>query len=175
MSHKISLKKRSGIQGFTLLEILLYTASATALLLAVSIMLSVMLETRIKTENLNELNWQGTAVMQSMTQALRNATGINQPTLGNHDTSLSVKIADAGKDPTVFDLTGGVLYIKEGSSTKVALSNSRFQASNLQFINLGNTSTTAAVRIEFTLACNNSSGRTEFDCSQTFVGSGSLR
>jgi len=97
-----------------------------------------------------QLLQQFVQVMQIITQTGRNATDINFT--------------------TAFDLSAGT--IRQNS---IALTNSRVVASSLTFTNLSRTGTPGAMRIQFTLAHVNPSGRNEYDYSKTFYATSTLR
>ena len=66
--------KLSTISGFTLVELLLYVGISSAILLASSLFLATLLESRIKNQTIAEVEQQGLAVMQIITQDIRNAS-----------------------------------------------------------------------------------------------------
>jgi Tfp pilus assembly protein PilW len=168
----IEIKKKP---GFTLVELLLYVGISSAILLATSIFLSVLLESRVKNQTISEVEQQGVQVMQLITQTVRNADLINIPTIGASGASLSVNNSLASTTPTVFDLSGGVIRIKEGANVVINLTNSKVTVSNLSFFNLSRTSTPGVVKIIFTLSSVNPSGRNEYSFSKTFVGSAAIK
>ncbi len=162
-------------RGFTLIELLLYVGIASIMLLVISTFLSTLLESRVKNQTIAEVEQQGVQVMQMITQTLRNADTINSPTAGVSAASLSVNTYTSINNPTVFDLSGGVIRIKEGTGAVVSLTNTRVTASALNFQNLSRTSTPGTMRISFTLAQVNPSGRNEYNFTKTFIGSATLR
>jgi hypothetical protein len=113
--------------------------------------------------------------MQIVTQTLRNATAINSPSAGASVAMLSVNTPVGASNPTVFDLSSGVIRITEGAEAAVGLNNSLVTASGLTFQNLTTSGTPGTIRITFTLTRVNPSGRNEYDYAQTFYGSASLR
>ena len=162
-------------QGFTLIELLLYIAISSVILLVISVFLSTLLESRVKNQTIAEVEQQGAQVMQLITQTLRNADTINSPATGASAASLSVNTYISANNPTVFDLSGGVIRIKEGAGAVVSLINTRVTASALTFQNLSRASTPGTVRISFTLTSVNSSGRNEYQFVKTFIGSATVR
>lgn len=162
-------------KGFTLIELLLYVSIASIILLTTSLFLSTLLESRIKNQTIAEVDQQGLAVMQLVTQTVRNAATINAPTIGTSASSLSVNTYTTGNNPTVFDLSAGVLRITEGAGSAVELTNSRVTASAVTFQNLSRSGTPGTIRIQFTITYVNPSGRNEYSFSKTFIGSASLR
>ena len=122
--------------GFTLIELLLYVSISASLLLATSIFLSMLLQSRIKNQTVAEVDQQGIQVLQTVTQATRNAEVLTSPAQGASASSLVVDVIPGAADPTVFDLSGGVIRITEGAGAAVGLTNSRITASALSFQNL---------------------------------------
>ncbi|MDP2656077.1 MAG: prepilin-type N-terminal cleavage/methylation domain-containing protein [bacterium] len=161
--------------GFTLVELLLYVSIASIILLAISGLLSVLLHARIKNQTIADVEQQGVVVMQEITQVLHNASDVDSPTIGTSASSLSVHTYTAGNNPTVLDLSSGVLRIKEGANAFVPLTNTRVTASNFTVQNLSHTGTPGTVRIQFTLDHVNPEGRNEYSYSKIFIGSATLR
>lgn len=162
-------------KGFTLIELLLYVALSSAILLVVSLFLATLLESRIKNQVIAEVEQQGIQAMQIITQAVRNADAINSPSIGTNATSLSINTIAAGNNPTVIDLSSGVIQIKEGVAAAIPLTNSKVTVSALSFFNLSRSSTPGTVRIQFTITVVNTSGKNEYSWSKTFIDTATLR
>ena len=162
-------------RGFTLIELLLYIAVASVILLTISAFLSTLLESRVKNQTIAEVESHGTQVMQLITQTLRNGATINSPATGASAATLSVNTYTGANNPTIFDLSGGVIRIKEGASATVDITNARVTASALNFQNFSRASTPDTIRVTFTFTYVNSSGRNEYNFSKTFIESASLR
>lgn len=161
--------------GFSLLELLLYVATSSIILLATSIFLSTLLESRIKNQTIAEVEQQGVQVMQIITQTIRNADTINSPSIGASSASLSLNTVLATTTPTVFDLSGGVVRVKEGTGAVVALTNQRVSVTNLSFSNFSRSGTPGVVNISFVISTVNNSGRNEYSFSRFFSGAAALR
>ncbi len=159
-------------KGFTLIELLLYIGLLSFMLLSISVFLATLLQSRVKYQTMSEIEQQGAQVMQMITQSVRNATTISTPVAGASGSSLSLAVS-APNNPTIFDVSGGVLRITEGAGSPVALTNSRVTASGVTFYNLSRTGTPGIVRIEFTLTHVNSAGLNEFAYSKSFGASAS--
>jgi len=162
-------------RGFTMIELILYVALASVLLMATSAFLGVVLESRVKNQTISEVETQGMQTMHTILQTIRNAEAITSPTQGANATSLTLNVVNASNDPTIFDVSSGALRIKEGVGATISLTNSRVTASDVTFTNLSRTDTPGIVRVEFTLSLVNNSGRNEYDYSKTFISSASLR
>ena len=163
------------LTGFTLLELLLYVSISSILLLSITTLLGVLVQSRVKNQVIGEVEQQGVQIMQTMTQTIRNATAITTPAIGASAASLSLTVPTSAKSSTVFDSASSVVRITEGAGTAVSLSNSRITASGLTFQNLSRASTPGIVRIQFVLTHVNPSGRGEYIYTKTFYGSAGIR
>jgi Tfp pilus assembly protein PilW len=162
-------------KGFTLIEMLLYIAITSAMLLAISVFLMALIQSRVKNQTIAEVDQQGIQVMQMLTQIARNAEAITSPAQGASASSLTLDVISATNDPTIFNLSNGVINITEGTGTTVALTNSQVTADSLTFKNLSRTSTPGTIRIQFTLSHVNLENRNEYSFTKTFTGTATLR
>ena len=55
-------------RGFTLIELLLYITISSVMLLAISVFLSALLQSKVKNQTIAEVEGQGIQVMQMITQ-----------------------------------------------------------------------------------------------------------
>lgn len=162
-------------QGFTLIELLLYIALTSVMVAAISGFLILTLQARVKNQTIAEVEQQGLAALQRITQVVRNATSITVPAIGASGNSLTLTVTPAGNSPTVFDLAAGTFRITEGAGSPVALTNPRVTASALTFTNVSRSATSETLRVQFTLTSVNSSGRNEYDYSKTFTTTAHVR
>lgn len=176
---KITISPKNNLgassKGFTLIEFILYISLLSILLLALSGFYGLVLRSRVKAQTIAEVEQSGVQIVQIISQSIRNASAINSPTTGNNATSLSLAVVNAGQSPTIFNLSGGVVQIKEGVATAIDLSNNRVTVSNLIFYNLSRASTPGIISFQFTVSKINASGRNELDFSKIFYASAALR
>jgi len=172
--HNNMTRMRS-TKGFTLIELLLYVGISASILLVSSLFIQTLLESRVKNQTIAEVEQQGLQVAHVITQTIRNAENITTPSIGTSSSTLRLDVASVSDDPTIFDVSGGVIRITEGAGAPVVLTNTRVTASSLSFGNFSRTSTPGIVRISFTLEHVNPSGRQEYAFSKTFYASASLR
>ncbi|MFZ2192692.1 MAG: prepilin-type N-terminal cleavage/methylation domain-containing protein [Candidatus Moraniibacteriota bacterium] len=170
MSNKVATNKK----GFTLIEVLLYITIAGTILSVFSFFLYIMLSMQVKSQVISEVEQQGIQVMQEITQATKDAQGINSPTDGTAS-SLSLDVISSVKDPTIFSLSSGVIRISEGGGIEINLTSGRIVASDFIVNNLSKAGTPGTIRIEFTLTHVNPEGRNEYNYSKKFYGSASIR
>jgi type II secretory pathway pseudopilin PulG len=111
--------------GYTLIELLLYVVLVSILLLSITYFFGMTADSRIKTQTIAEVNDQGTAIADAITEAIHNASSITTPAAGVISPSLTLATPTSSTNPTVFDLSTTVLgYNQDGTATDSGDSNS---------------------------------------------------
>lgn len=167
--------KSNNQTGYTLIELLLYVTIVSSLLLAVTMFFSMSAEGQVKNQTVSEVDQQGTFALNYIAQTLRNATAITSPAMGASANQITVTVPTASLSPTIFNLSGTALHVKEGTAAAVPLTSDTVQISNLTFKNLSRSSTNEIVQVSFTVSGTNTSGRNEYDYQKTFTTSAALR
>lgn len=162
-------------RGFTLLEVLLYIGIFSVMSTVISIFLVLVLETRVKSQTIAEVEQQGLAIVALLTQTIRNAEAINEPTAAMDAGALSLDAAGTGDDPTWIEVSDGALWIKRGASESQALNNNHVIVSAVSFQNLSSSQTPGTIRFQFTLAAVNPSDTNPYNYVETFYASATLR
>jgi type II secretory pathway pseudopilin PulG len=104
--------------GYTLIELLLYVALVGILLTSVTFFFGLVADSRVKNQTINEVDTQGQAIMETITQTIRNATSVTTPAIGGSSPSLTLVVPTGSLSPTVFDLSGTALgYTLDGGTT----------------------------------------------------------
>lgn len=104
--------------GYTLIELLIYVAILGALLTVVTFFFGTIASARIKDQTIIEVNDQGQALMDTITQTIHNATAITSPAIGTTGSSLSLAVPTGSLSPTLFTVSGTTLgYAIDGVST----------------------------------------------------------
>ena len=125
---KIFLKKNKfiKIRGITLIELLLYISLVAVIVLSISSFFVLIQRDDVKNQVMTNVNDEGKTVIDIINRAIREAKGITTPAAGTSDNSLVLSMADPVKDPTIFSVdTNGILNMKEGASSPVAITDSR--------------------------------------------------
>lgn len=161
--------------GYTLIELLLYISLTGILLLSLTAFFGMSVEARIKTQTVTEVDQQGALAMEYMQQTVRNATAITAPAAATAGSSLTVTVPTAGLSPTIFNLNGITLQVKEGAATAIPLINDNVRITSLTFTNVSRSGTDGAVRISFILERINNTGRNEYSYAKTFTTTVSIR
>ena len=163
-------------KGFTLVEMILYVAICSILLVTISVFLSFLLGARVRSQAITEVNQQGFQIMSLMTQTIRNGRSIQTPSIGLASSTLSLTTGNALLNPTLFYISSTTMKIKEGSQGEISLTNKRVRISGLVFQNVSSSSSTEKImRISYTVDYINPTGRDEYSFSKTFNGSATLR
>ena len=162
-------------RGFTLVEILIYTAIFVLLVGGITAFTSSLQSSRLRAQIMFEVNDQGNSIVRTISRSIRNAQSINSPTIGDSASSLSLSNINSSIDPVIFSQSDGVLYITEGAGDPIALSNNKVKVTNLTFTNLSRNSTPGVIRFRFTLQNITEAIRPEEQYSVDFYGTAAIR
>jgi type II secretory pathway pseudopilin PulG len=159
-------------QGYTLIELLLYVAIMGTLLTTVTYFFGTVASARVKDQTVLEVNDQGVALMDYITQTIRNATSITAPTIGTTGSSLTLVVPTGALSPTVINAISlpGIIQVKEGAGAAIPLISNDVQVNSLTFKNLSRTGTPGIIQVNFVLARVNPSNMNEFDYQKSFIG-----
>lgn len=163
------LKKKT---GFTFIELILYISIVTIMLSAMVPFAWNVIGAAAKSNTEQEVFSQARFVSERIKYEVRNATGINSVAA----TSISLATAVPATNPTIIDLVGGNIRIKQGAGAVVVLNSPDVVISGLTFTN--NTSAdnkTKNISYVFTLSANYGSTRQEFVETTTVRSSAEVR
>ena len=164
-------------KGFTLVEFILYFALIAVVISAVTAFAIDVFKARSKTAVLAEVEQNTRFGLERILQSVRQASQLNvgASTLDSDAGALSLAMVAASNSPTVFDLSGGALRIKEGTSAAAPLTSSLVKVTKLRFskdsLGGGNAAITAAI----TVAWNGTSADQTFVYSASASGTAVIR
>lgn len=161
-------------KGFTLVELILYVSMASVFLFTLSLFLSTLLSGRVKHQAITEVEAAGAHIVETIASAIRNAETITSPAEGGQGLVLQLGMQEVLQDPTIFQLTNQTITLQENGGATIDLHGSRIIPSNILFKNTSRENTPGIITFQFTLTHVNN-GTNEFDYSETFYGSTSLR
>ncbi len=129
-------------RGFTLIEFLVYSTIVVVIgVVSVEFILNIY-EGKAKSTAYFEVQENARLAMERIVQEIHGAKNINlgSSSFGvnlatNPGTKLSLEMKDASLNPTEFDVSSGVLRIKQGVSGPYELTNNQVQVTNLTFRN----------------------------------------
>ena len=159
-------------RGVSLVELILYVALASIVLLAMGTFTIDVLLGRQKVAVIDKQKQTTRVAWARMNREIERATGINTgaSTFGSHPGVLSLVMPDAANNPTVFDVSGGRLRMTQGANPAIFLTPTNITVSNLVFTNLSN-GTTYVVRVQFDATANLASGNANYTASSSYQSS----
>lgn len=168
--------KTQNQSGFTLLELLLYTAIASIMVTAISTTFVLSIQSRIKNQTIAEVEQQGAAAMELITYEIRNADALVTPANAG-DSGASLVLTAQDSDTITIDVDGDdALQITDsGTATTTEITSSRVNISGMTFTNLTPSGAPASVRIEYTVIYDNTQGRNEYSYTKNFIATANLR
>jgi len=120
-------------KGFTLLELLIYIAVISVILVAATSFAFQFLATRAKASAYQEVERNAQFALARIAAEVRQADGYNAQGAGSNfganPSTLSLVLSDGTKSPTVFSVTGGTLNVKQGAGATLPLTSSKVTVS----------------------------------------------
>jgi prepilin-type N-terminal cleavage/methylation domain-containing protein len=165
----MKIKNMNSQKGFTLIEILIYVAIFSMIVGALFAFSFSFDGSRLQSQLMLEVNDQGTSLIRTITQSIRGAVLVDTPMVGAIAETLSINTKNPISNPTVFFINNEALYVSEGASAQIALTNNKVKITNLVFSNVSRPATPGVIRIRFTLA--NKEGKYSVD----FYGTAAIR
>lgn len=154
--------------AFTLIELLLYVAIVSVLMLTISAFLNMVMAAKEKRQVISEVEQQGINITYFISRNIKAGSGITAPALGVSSSTLTLSSTDTTRNPTVFKLVSGVIVINLANGADIALNNNQVIASNFVCNNFGNAGTPGSIDCQFTLSAVNNSNRSEYSFSKKF-------
>lgn len=159
-------------KGFTLVELILYIAIITIVLSALVPFAWNTVETGVKSAVQQEVNANARYISERIKYEIRNATGINSVAA----TSISLATSTPATNPTVIDLSGGNIRIKQGAGSAVNLNSANTVINSLIFTNYSSGDTkTKHIKFVMTVAASFAAARQEYQDSVVIEGSSEVR
>jgi len=144
-----SLKYKRQRNGFTLIEIIIYVALASIVLVAVLQSMLLVVGTREQTRGQTDLHYAVRYGLERMRRTAWNAQGVNVAASRFQTNSgvLSLLMSGASLNPTVFSLSGSRVYAREASGTALPLTPPSVRVDQLLFTKLTATGAHATIQI----------------------------
>lgn len=173
-----SNKKRckNWCRGFTLLELLIYVAILSGLMIVSTNMFISLSRGQGQSQAKAEVDTAIRFATELLRQDIKNASAVSTPSVGVPNSTLSLTRSILGVPTTIiYDISGGVLRRKEGAASAVNITNSNITVSTPTFTRIENTnlvfsSTSVAIKINMTFGYNSTSPDWKYSTSlQTTV------
>jgi hypothetical protein len=161
-------------KGFTFIELILYVAILTTMLIALIPFAWNIIGGGVKSATQQEVFSNARYISERIKSEIRNATGINSVT----SSQISLSTATVATNPTVIALSGNNITITQGAGSAVNLNSQNTRISSLTFTNY-TSADTKSKHIQFVFTINayypNAGTRQEFNDSTTIEGSAEVR
>ena len=153
------------MKGFTLIELIIYSAIISLFLVVASAFAWQIIQGSLKAEAYQEVEQNANFSLGKIVHALRNSSEVVEPNKsGESSSQLRLNMQDAVKTPTIFEIAGQSLTIKEGGTGPFSLTSDLVEIANLNFTNLS-FSNSETIRIEITVERFNPSGRSGYEAA----------
>lgn len=171
-NYKAQTKNNIREYGFTLIELILYVALITIILSALVPFAWNTVETGVKSAVQQEVNANARYISERIKYEIRNASGINSVAA----TSISLATSTGGTNPTVIDLSGGNIRIKQGAGSTINLNSTNTVINSLTFTNYtSGDNKTKHIRFVMTVAASFAAARPEYQDSVVVDSSAEVR
>lgn len=136
--------------GFTLLELIIYLTIFGIVGTLAAGVFNFALKARVVVGREAEVQSTAQRVLEQMIERVHASLGINDAS-----STLSLKMADGAKDPTIFGLSSGEVTIKEGAGATLSITPTTTLTTQLSFTKITNPSpATSSVQITITVGYN---------------------
>lgn len=139
-------------KGFTLLEVLIYVAIFAIVLGFLSSILIITTRVEMRESAAAEVTQQSSYIIQTIQRLVRESSQIESAGASN----LVLRMASSSKDKTTISLSGGKVYIQEGSGGSNPLTSDKVTVNSLNFQKFSNPPGKDVVEITVTMTFNSS-------------------
>ncbi|PIT92169.1 MAG: hypothetical protein COU08_03740 [Candidatus Harrisonbacteria bacterium CG10_big_fil_rev_8_21_14_0_10_42_17] len=139
-------------EGFTLIEVLIYVAIIGSVVSSFLLFNLSILNSGSKSYATQEVNGNLRIALDIVGERIRAAEGVtvSNSVFDTNPGTLSLVMSDGAKNPTVFDVSGGILRITEGVDDPINITTDEVNLTNVVFTNLTASSSRENIRIEIT-------------------------
>ncbi len=169
------MNQSAKMQGFTLIELMLYVSIASSVLLLATMTGIALMDVKMKNKAIAEVEQQGTHALFTVLSAMRNSESITFPGVGVSSTTATLNVYAVGDDPTRFDVQNQQLRMARGAGPFVPLTSSAVAVTSFRISNISRPTTAGAARVHLTLRFGHQSSKSIYNYQRTFVGSATLK
>ncbi len=151
-------------KGFSLIELLIYIAIFAVVSIFLVAILTTFTRIQVQQTASNEVNHQISFVSSVVKQMVQNSSLVDM-TDGVATSTIDLRMASSSADPTLIYASGTMVYLEQGSSSPVALTNSNVNVTNFSATKYESPGGASIVQVNMSLAYNNSSPANQFSQS----------
>lgn len=147
--------------AFTLIELVIFTAIFSVIIIAfISVLVSIT-RTQVRQTAVTEVNQQSQFVLQAMQYYVERSSAIE----GNPDaatTSIKLRMTSLAEDPTLVFASGTQIYSQVGTSTAQAITSNRVLVSNFSMAKHSNSGGKDTLAVSFVISYNTANIQQQF-------------
>jgi type II secretory pathway pseudopilin PulG len=162
-------------RGFTLIEFIIYIAIVGGILIVTFNFGGEIIYGNVKSQAMREVQQNSRLAIEKITEAILEASDINNPVSGNSDATLSLVMQDLHLSPTIFEITDGKLMVTQRKNGPHELTNNRVKVTKLQFTNISYANTPGTIRVQMTIEHVNPNNLSQYEASLETEDTISLR
>ncbi len=140
-------------KGFTVLELLIFSAIFTLVMLAFLTILVTVVGVNARQTSAAEVNGQSQYLLQQLKYYIERSSLI-ELSRDVSTTTLKLRMKSGSEDPTLIYLSGGIVYLQAGSSAASAITSSRVNVSSMSFTKRSHPPGKDSVETSFTVEYN---------------------
>ena len=146
-------------KAFTLVEFLIYFSLVFIILSTMGTISFNIFKEQARLKAAESIKQSALSAMEKITTGIMNSTAINElapgsfviASAGSNDKTFSLKMADPTKDPTIIELSNGIIKIKEGNSPSQNVTGNDVVVTDLELQNVSYPETPGTIRMKLTL------------------------
>src|SRR3990167_10750024 len=154
-------------RGFTLIEILLYMALSTILVVLIGGIGANVFSGFVKVKAAEELRYNTQFVTEKIRSLVSQAESISVPVAGESSTSLTLRVSDVSKDPTIIDVSDGRVMLLEGEGEPQYISGTNVDVFGVEFSNVTYDEGVGSLQVILQMGLRNPEDRTVYFASST--------
>lgn len=137
--------------GFSLLELVIYIAIFAVSSTFLMAILTTITRIQVRQQSANQVNQQVSFISSAIRRFVQEASVIDMPA-GVSTSTLTLRTASSTTDPTVFYLASSTIYLREGTSTALALTDPKVLVDDFTAVKIENPGGRAIVEINLALS-----------------------
>lgn len=131
----MSAKLRPSRSGITLIEVLLYVAISSILMLGLVSLLTISSTSRVRSRLTVEVDTGGLLIARLIEDLVKSSSAINTPAPGATTSIMSLTTPDSVNNPTVVSIISGKVWLQQGDASAIALTPDSVTVSEMSFSN----------------------------------------
>ena len=147
--------------GFSLVELLIYIAIFAVISIFLVAILTTFTKIQVQQTASNEVNHQISFISSVVKQMVQNSSLVDM-TDGVTTSTIDLRMSSSSADPTLIYASGTVVYLEQGNSSPVALTNSNVNVTNFSATKYESPGGASIVQVNMSLAYNNPSPASQF-------------